>query len=85
MAAITIAVNLEPQQIKSDTVSTVSPTISHGIGKVYTNYTGKHSLPFLLSTCLSVNFVVIFFPIYILNIRVLQSLVRAHPLLSISL
>ena len=44
------AVILESPKIKSDTVSTVSPSISHGTGKVYTNYRGKHSLPFLFST-----------------------------------
>ena len=31
MAAVTIAVILEPQKIKSDTVSTVSPSIYHEV------------------------------------------------------
>ena len=31
MAAVTSAVILEPQEIKSDTVSTVSPSISHEV------------------------------------------------------
>ena len=36
------AVNLEPPKIKSDTVSTVSPSISHGVMG-----TGCHDLRFL--------------------------------------
>ena len=31
MAAITISSDLEPQKIKSDTVSTVSPSICHEV------------------------------------------------------
>ena len=41
MAASPSAVILEPKKIKSDTVSTVSPSISHEVGHCKSNAKGK--------------------------------------------
>ena len=47
MAAITIAVILEPPKIKSDTVSTVSPSISHEV-------MGPDAMIFVSNACVPV-------------------------------